>query len=134
LSYNPRRLNVKNNYRLSVLMTLAFSLMAATAWAEETADAAEPKGGIGCTMQNAEQAATGCGGHAAAEMKNEKEVLSPCGMPETSGNEAAQAATRSAMMDGRAGGWPRRHDKRPLGAKPPAEVEQARALKHGGCS
>jgi hypothetical protein len=98
---------VKNNYRLSVLMTLAFSLMAATAWAEESADAVEPKGGIGCTMQHAEQAATGCGGH---------------------------AATRSAMMDGRAGGWPRRHDKRPLGAKPPAEVEQAGALKHGGCS
>lgn len=125
---------MKNSYRLSVLMTLAFPLMTATAWAEETADAGEPMGSIGCTMQLAEHAATGCGGHAPAEMTNEEEVLTPCGMPATTGGETGQAATRSAMMDGRAGGWPRRHDKRPLGAKPPAEVEQARALKHGGCS
>jgi hypothetical protein len=124
-----RRLNMNRTLQLSVLMALAIPVMVAAAEAEEG------MGSSGCTtQQHTGQAATGCDGPTPAEGLNEKEPVTPCGMPEVVGSEYREAAARSAMMDGRPGGWPHRHDKRPLGAKKPGAANQADALKHGGCS
>lgn len=114
--------------QLSVLMALAIPVMVAAAGAEDGT------GGNGCTQQHTGQAAIGCGGPTPAEGLNEKEPVPPCGMPEGVGSEKRAAAARSAMMDGRPGGWPHRHDKRPLGAKKPGAAKPADALKQGGCS
>lgn len=114
--------------QLCILMALAIPVGAAAAGAEEGA------GSSGCAQQHTGQAATGCGGPNPAEGLDEKEPMHPCGMPEVVGSEEMEAAARSAMMDGRRGGWPHRHDKRPLGAKKPGAAKQADALEHGGCS
>lgn len=102
---------MKTRFLLGVLAMLAVPVVANTAYAGESDEITT------CSRTQGDDLVLECERHCQELMAAAKEATGLCGNGRAGEDQVERRAFRSAMMDGRPGGWPRRHDHRRLGAK-----------------